>query len=431
VVSRAAPLLLAAALVGLTPGSSRGQATPGAADEAIYRLIRTLRAAVGSVSLDGRGGDWGPVPLIPDATGDATGNGTDDDAPDPSRDISGVAILPLDDALLVRIETSGRPSREDRAFWLNLDLAGSPTAELQVGLSPDGNHFVRRFDAAGNPRGMRRLPFPWVLDEVVEIAFPYQVLEAALPGAAALRGADARSWVRVVALTWDRRSGAFTDFASAASYRIVPDPGALDPPLPRPSTGPEATLDFPLQGRWQVSQGAFGSGSHGNAWAYYFSRSDSGLRSSRTEGTCANDDFWSWDARVTLPAGGRVLHAVGDRPDEPPCGRPGAGNGNEVVLDAGDDVGVRLAHLREGSVTVAAGDAVDAGRVVGRVGNSGRSTGPHLHLEAIRLSDGRTTLPIAFRNVRVGLNPVADDPWARHLAVWEPRAGFFVEAAGR
>jgi len=40
----------------------------------------------------------------------------------------------------------------------------------------------------------------------------------------------------------------------------------------------------------------------------------------------------------------------------------------------------------------------------------------------------RETVPVAFTNVRVGLNPVAEDPWSRDLQSWEPRYGFFVES---
>jgi hypothetical protein len=423
--ARAALMAWGTALLVSTPAPAQptptGSVSP--ADEPVLRLIRRIRQAAPAITIDGRSDDWGPVPLIPDDTADEPG--------DPSRNISGVAVLPLDEALLVRIETTGPPSRDDRAFWLDLDLTGTRTAELQLGLSPDGRHFLRRFDAAGNPRGIRRMRLPWAVGRVVEVALPFEALEEVLPNVGPLRGAGARSWVRVVAVTWDRGSGAFRDFASAASYRIVPDPGALDPPLPWEPPGPTAVLDFPLADRWLVSQGPFGPESHAGTWAYDLALSDQGLRWSRTEGTCDNEDFWGWNSPVQAPGRGEVLLAVGDEPDGLPCGRPREGGGNEVHLDLGVDVGVRLAHLRLGSVAVRRGESVAPGQTLGRVGNSGRSTGPHLHLSAFRPSDGRVTLPIAFRNVRVGLNPVPGDPWARSLAVWEPRDGFFVEASGR
>lgn len=39
------------------------------------------------------------------------------------------------------------------------------------------------------------------------------------------------------------------------------------------------------------------------------------------------------------------------------------------------------AHMRPGSLAMVPGQRVEAGDLVGRVGNSGQSTGPHLHLE--------------------------------------------------
>ncbi len=41
---------------------------------------------------------------------------------------------------------------------------------------------------------------------------------------------------------------------------------------------------------------------------------------------------------------------------------------------------VVLAHLAPGSIVVATGDAIDTGAVVGRVGNSGNTAAPHLHI---------------------------------------------------
>ncbi|SFE72163.1 M23 family metallopeptidase [Blastococcus tunisiensis] len=73
--------------------------------------------------------------------------------------------------------------------------------------------------------------------------------------------------------------------------------------------------------------------------------------------------------------------------------------GNHVVVDAGDGTYAVLAHLRRGSVRVAVGDAVDAGRQVAECGNSGNSSEPHLH---VQLTDspwiaGACGRPMAFR----------------------------------
>ena len=60
------------------------------------------------------------------------------------------------------------------------------------------------------------------------------------------------------------------------------------------------------------------------------------------------------------------------------------GYGNLVELDHGNGVTTRYAHLSAFDVKV--GQLVAAGQVIGRVGSTGRSTGPHLHYET-RLSD--------------------------------------------
>ncbi len=53
--------------------------------------------------------------------------------------------------------------------------------------------------------------------------------------------------------------------------------------------------------------------------------------------------------------------------------------GNQVVLDLGEGRYAFYAHLQPGSLRVRAGDRVRRGQVLGLVGNSGNSVGPHLH----------------------------------------------------
>lgn len=75
------------------------------------------------------------------------------------------------------------------------------------------------------------------------------------------------------------------------------------------------------------------------------------------------------------------------------------GYGNTVVVEHQDGIRTRYAHLS--SIQVEAGTRVNAGTVVGRVGSSGRSTGPHLHFEV--LQDGRPVNPAVAATRFAGL----------------------------
>ncbi|OOG67328.1 hypothetical protein B0E45_21930 [Sinorhizobium sp. A49] len=70
------------------------------------------------------------------------------------------------------------------------------------------------------------------------------------------------------------------------------------------------------------------------------------------------------------------------------------GYGNMVEIDHGNGVASRYAHLS--TVLVKVGDRIKAGDVVAKSGNTGRSTGPHLHYE-IRLN-GQAVDPMRFLN---------------------------------
>ncbi len=73
------------------------------------------------------------------------------------------------------------------------------------------------------------------------------------------------------------------------------------------------------------------------------------------------------EVRAAAPG---VVVAAGDRP----------GYGLTVIVDHGAGRETRYAHLS--AIDVAPGDPVGGGQLIARSGNSGRTTGAHLHFEA-------------------------------------------------
>jgi hypothetical protein len=77
--------------------------------------------------------------------------------------------------------------------------------------------------------------------------------------------------------------------------------------------------------------------------------------------------------------------------------------GNYVALDLGDGRYAFYEHLKPGSITVKAGQHVHRGQVIGQLGFTGESTGPHLHFH---VADGNAPLgaeglPYAFAHLHV------------------------------
>jgi hypothetical protein len=104
------------------------------------------------------------------------------------------------------------------------------------------------------------------------------------------------------------------------------------------------------------------------------------------------DRFAIFDAPVYAPCTGRVESVEDQLPDLVPPARDTTNKaGNYVLLQCAPEAYVLLAHLKQGSVTVQPTDSVTTGAVLGKIGNSGNSWEPHLHLSAQR-GPGATTI---------------------------------------
>ncbi len=86
---------------------------------------------------------------------------------------------------------------------------------------------------------------------------------------------------------------------------------------------------------------------------------------------------------VTAAAEGVVVYTNDGEADRCTTGNcaGGGGFGNYVQIEHPDGKTTFYAHLKQWSVAVGAGDPVTCGTVLGEVGSSGYSTGPHLHFE--------------------------------------------------
>jgi hypothetical protein len=128
-----------------------------------------------------------------------------------------------------------------------------------------------------------------------------------------------------------------------------------------------------------------------NRYAYDFSVLDERDRFWRTNGR-TNDDWFGYGAPVVAPGAGVVRDAEnsakehqlpGDQwDDEAGLRNPRSIAGNFVVIDHENGEVSFLAHLQQGSLLVKAGDRVQRGQVIGKMGLSGDSDEtPHIHYQ--------------------------------------------------
>ena len=206
----------------------------------------------------------------------------------------------------------------------------------------------------------------------------------------------------------------------------------------QPPTDP-VTIGSPLSEEWFVSQG-------GRAELVNYHYVTSAQRDAfdivqivdgRTHqpGSTNLDSYHIFGAPLLAPESGVVTSVVDDLADQP-IGSADYEHqaGNHLVIDISEGRYLMLAHLREGSIKVEVGDRVTAGQVIAQVGNSGNTTEPHVHIQALNLpwfelADEdivellRTvrTYPLVLSDVLLTRNGSKSEP-----AVVDPRRGDFV-----
>ena len=189
---------------------------------------------------------------------------------------------------------------------------------------------------------------------------------------------------------------------------------------------PTVDLAYPFEGRWLTQNSpANRVPSHGTtlfatSFAIDFVPVDHGGRTAPITLTALfrpepPERFPGFGRPIRAPVDGVVVARHDHEPDHPSFrGLPSVGYaltqrrraaagwvelaGNHVIVETRDGPVVAVCHLRRGSVEVQVGQRVGRGDTLGSCGNSGNSTEPHVHLQAMDRMDvlDAFAVPITF-----------------------------------
>jgi hypothetical protein len=103
-----------------------------------------------------------------------------------------------------------------------------------------------------------------------------------------------------------------------------------------------------------------------------------------------NESYFCYDRPIYSVAAGKVVQASDGMPENVPHSGKYAididfnnAAGNHAVVEIAPHRYVLYAHMRPGTVLVKIGDSVGVGQLIGRVGNTGSSAEPHLHMHIV------------------------------------------------
>ncbi|GGH23573.1 M23 family metallopeptidase [Paenibacillus segetis] len=187
--------------------------------------------------------------------------------------------------------------------------------------------------------------------------------------------------------------------------------------LPYPSriqqVQPSVTVNWPLAEQTVVGWG--GDSIHSNLphaiwpserWAYDL------VMEPYNTGSTNLEDYGIWSKEVLSPTSGTIIAAYDNEPDIVPGTEDiHSMEGNHVYLQL-EETGTYLLlnHLKQDSVTVKVGDHVNTGDVLGRVGNSGSTSEPHLHIHHQRQNPIKALHPILAEGLPLYFKSTDTDP---------------------
>ncbi len=172
-------------------------------------------------------------------------------------------------------------------------------------------------------------------------------------------------------------------------------PIRISPPLRGPNLGVLGCCGVPFGHRLAALERR-GRPTFPQRYAIDFLRLDDSINT-YTGDPANNASYFIYGSEVIAVAPGRIVATRGDiRENTPPGLPPNVAfddlPGNFVNQDLGARRFALYAHLQPGSVRVKAGDVIRPGQVLGRVGNSGNSSEPHLHFHVVDAAGGPSNL---------------------------------------
>jgi murein DD-endopeptidase MepM/ murein hydrolase activator NlpD len=164
--------------------------------------------------------------------------------------------------------------------------------------------------------------------------------------------------------------------------------------------------------RWDVSQPfvrSFGWKHNAGRYAYDLTLVDEQGEMHRGDGR-RKEDWYAFGAKLFAPADGVVVEVRADAPDhemgvdvvdvEEVKRNPKSLRGNYLLIDHGQGEYSLLAHMKQGSAKLKAGDRVARGQALGQVGLSGDAYMVHVHYELVAGTDFDVEgLPSVFKGL--------------------------------
>ncbi|MDI2588491.1 M23 family metallopeptidase [Psychrobacillus sp. NEAU-3TGS] len=101
-----------------------------------------------------------------------------------------------------------------------------------------------------------------------------------------------------------------------------------------------------------------------------------------------NNNFYAFGEDIVAPGDGKIVKVVDGLKDNIP-GEMDTNNlaGNYVVIEHANKEFSMIAHFKQNSILVKVGEVVTEGQLIGKCGNSGNSSEPHIHFQVMDSPD--------------------------------------------